>query len=275
MEGSLSGYVHHSDMLYKLWEELETAVLTGTNCWQPAFGLSSSDVFGSLYTNDAAVLRFMQGMDSFSQLSARAVLTAFDLSGFRVLVDWGGATGALAAAACSIYPELRGVVVDLPHVVQKAQEHFSTRPAALVSGTWHVGAYSHECNRAVLVTNGAYNSMLVLVHRHRHAHPCTMFTGSSAGVCIQRHGCRGLTLQSVAWTSSGPWVLCVCKCIDLCTPLVHRVFPRLKQKAVCCRLLPRGCRGWLVTSSAPLACCLMGTWWCWPASYMTGRRHAA
>lgn len=133
VEGSLSGYVQHSDMLYKLWGELETAVLTGTNCWEPAFGLSSSDVFGSLYQGDAAVLRFMRGMDGFSQLSARAVLTAFDLSGFRVLVDWGGATGALAAAACGIYPEMKAVVVDLPHVVEKAQQHFSQRPAALVS----------------------------------------------------------------------------------------------------------------------------------------------
>lgn len=71
-------------MLYTLWGELESAVLTGTNCWQAAFGLSSADVFGSLYQGDAAVLRFMRGMDGFSQLSARAVLSVFDLSGFKV-----------------------------------------------------------------------------------------------------------------------------------------------------------------------------------------------
>lgn len=50
----------------------------------------------------------------------------------QVLVDWGGATGALAAAACSMYPELNAVVLDLPHVVDKARQHFSQRPAALV-----------------------------------------------------------------------------------------------------------------------------------------------
>lgn len=132
VEGSLAGYVQHSDMLYKLWGELETAVLTGTNCWQPAFGLSGSDVFASLYQDDAAVLRFMRGMDGFSQLSARAVLTAFDLAQFKNLVDLGGATGALAAAACSIYPEMKAVVIDMPHVIDKALQHFSQRPAALV-----------------------------------------------------------------------------------------------------------------------------------------------
>lgn len=79
-EGSLAGYVQHSDMLYTLWGELETAVLTGSNVWQAAFGLDSADVFGSLYTGEAAMLRFMRGMDGFSQLSAHAVLTAFDLS---------------------------------------------------------------------------------------------------------------------------------------------------------------------------------------------------
>lgn len=75
-------------MLYTLWGELESAVLTGTNCWQAAFGLSSADVFGSLYQGDAAVLRFMRGMDGFSQLSAQAVLSAFDLSGFKVGARW-------------------------------------------------------------------------------------------------------------------------------------------------------------------------------------------
>lgn len=50
----------------------------------------------------------------------------------QVLVDWGGATGALAATACGMYPELSAVVLDLPHVVDKAWQHFSQRSAALV-----------------------------------------------------------------------------------------------------------------------------------------------
>lgn len=132
-EGSLAGYVQHSDMLYKLWGELQSAVLTGSNCWQAAFGRNSTNVFESLYHDEAAVLRFMRGMEGFSRLSAQPILQAFDLSGFNTLVDLGGATGALAIAACSLYPTLKAIVVDLAHVVDKAQAHFGSRPAAQVS----------------------------------------------------------------------------------------------------------------------------------------------
>jgi hypothetical protein len=76
----------------------------------------------------------------------------------QVLVDWGGATGALAAAACSMYPGLSAVVLDLPHVVDKAQQHFSQRPAALVgataaAATWSVWLRS-ACSAAHPVAEG-------------------------------------------------------------------------------------------------------------------------
>ena len=47
-------------------------------------------------------------------LSSPTVVAAFDLRGFRRLVDLGGATGHLAIAACERYPELRAAVFDLP-----------------------------------------------------------------------------------------------------------------------------------------------------------------
>ncbi|KAG2454839.1 hypothetical protein HYH02_000671 [Chlamydomonas schloesseri] len=68
----------------------------------------------------------MSGMHSFAALSAPAVVGAFDLSFARRMLDLGGATGALAAAACEAYPALaEAVVVDLPHVVELAQQHFA------------------------------------------------------------------------------------------------------------------------------------------------------
>lgn len=111
-------------------------MITGTNCWSCAFGLDSSDVFASVYQHDTSILRFMQGMHGLSRLSTKAVLTAFDLSNFSTLVDLGGATGALAAAACGLYPQLHAVVFDMPNVVNKAQQHFANAPAMLDVQVW-------------------------------------------------------------------------------------------------------------------------------------------
>src|SRR5205807_2692510 len=50
------------------------------------------------------------------------VVSAFDLSRFRRLVDLGGATGHLAIAACQRYPSLSAVVFDLPEAIPLARE---------------------------------------------------------------------------------------------------------------------------------------------------------
>ena len=67
---------------------------------------------------------------------------AFDLSRFRRLVDLGGATGHLTIAACERYPELRGVVFDLPQAGAIARELVARSTAAarieVVSGDFFV-----------------------------------------------------------------------------------------------------------------------------------------
>jgi len=65
---------------------------------------------------------FLLGMHGFGVLSRPSVAAAFDLSGFRRLVDLGGATGHLAVAACERYPDLQAAVFDLPRVVEAARE---------------------------------------------------------------------------------------------------------------------------------------------------------
>lgn len=36
--------------------------------------------------------------------------------------------GALAVAACNLYPDMKATVVDLPHVIDLAQRHFTAAP---------------------------------------------------------------------------------------------------------------------------------------------------
>jgi acetylserotonin O-methyltransferase len=63
-------------------------------------------------------------------VSSPQVVTAFDLSRFRRLIDLGGATGHLVVAACERYPQLRGVVFDLPETGSLAREIVGSSAAA-------------------------------------------------------------------------------------------------------------------------------------------------
>ena len=65
---------------------------------------------------------FACGMHGFGMLMSPKVVTAFDLSQFKRIADLGGATSHLVIAACEQYPELRGVVFDLPQVTALARE---------------------------------------------------------------------------------------------------------------------------------------------------------
>ena len=49
-----------------------------------------------------------------------AVAAAYDFSQFDLIVDVGGATGNLLAEILDQYPEPRGVLFDLPHVLEDA-----------------------------------------------------------------------------------------------------------------------------------------------------------
>ncbi|GLC42618.1 hypothetical protein PLESTB_001119700 [Pleodorina starrii] len=134
---SLVGYCTHSaQVVWPLFGGLPAAVATGSHVWQQQFGQQSgSDVFARIYSTPAEALRFLRGMHSFAALSAPAVVAAFDLSFATSLIDLGGATGALARAACESYPGLRSaVVVDLPHVVADARAHFAPPPGGPCEG---------------------------------------------------------------------------------------------------------------------------------------------
>ncbi len=114
---TMTGYIDYSNrVLFHLWSDLEGAVREGTNRWSGAAGL-----FDNFYASDDSMRSFLMGMHGFGRLSSPAVVTAFDLSGFRRLVDLGGATGHLAMAARERYPDLAATVFDLPRVIAFAK----------------------------------------------------------------------------------------------------------------------------------------------------------
>jgi acetylserotonin N-methyltransferase len=118
---TLGGYIRYSDAaLYPLWGNLESAIREGTNRWKQTFGTEGS-IFSQFFRTEEAMRDFLLGMHGFGMLTSPKVVSAFDLSRFRHLVDLGGATGHLAIAACERYPEMRATVFDLPQVIALAE----------------------------------------------------------------------------------------------------------------------------------------------------------
>src|SRR5215831_4086393 len=59
-----------------------------------------------------------------------AVAAAYDFSSFATIVDVGGSTGNMLATILSQYPQPRGVLFDLPHVVREAASILQQRGVA-------------------------------------------------------------------------------------------------------------------------------------------------
>jgi acetylserotonin N-methyltransferase len=126
---TLTGYIEYSDtVLYPMWGHLDDAVREGTHRWRQTFDFEGP-IFSHFFRTDGAMRTFMRGMHGFGLLSSPAVVEAFDLSGFRRMVDLGGGTGHLVIAACERYPELRGAVFDLPRMMPIAREEVGLSPA--------------------------------------------------------------------------------------------------------------------------------------------------
>lgn len=125
-----TGYIQYSnDVMWKLWGNLADAVREGTHRWQQTYGWDGP-IFSHFFRTDESKREFLMGMHGFGLVSSPHVVSAFDLSRFQCLVDLGGATGHLVVAACQRYPQMSGIVFDLPEVVPMAREMVAQTPVA-------------------------------------------------------------------------------------------------------------------------------------------------
>lgn len=70
---------------------------------------------------------FNDAMTAFSAQVAPAVLAGFDFSGIDVLVDVAGGHGQLLCSVLDQYPSMRGILLDLDHVLAGAEQRIATR----------------------------------------------------------------------------------------------------------------------------------------------------
>jgi hypothetical protein len=101
--------------VWRSWGEILHSVRTGQPAFEHVFGQPLFDYYA---THPEAGRVSSEGLTSRSAPENGAVVAAYDFSSARTLVDVGGGQGSLLAAILAANPDLRGVLFDMPHVIE-------------------------------------------------------------------------------------------------------------------------------------------------------------
>jgi len=123
VEGSYRAAAQLFHRFFPGWDGLDHAVRTGESGFTKVFG---QPVFDYVMAHPEIGPVLDAGMSSIHGYETAAMLEAYDFSGVQVLADIGGGNGSLLAGALQRYPEMRGILFDLGHVVGRASATLKT-----------------------------------------------------------------------------------------------------------------------------------------------------
>jgi hypothetical protein len=104
---------------WRPWGHLLHTVRTGETAFEHVHGMG---LFDYLATHPEVSALFNAGMAGNSPAHARLVATECDFSRMSLVVDVAGGHGRLLAAILERNPHLRGILFDLPHVIEDARQ---------------------------------------------------------------------------------------------------------------------------------------------------------
>jgi len=112
---------HLGNNNWELLKELDYSVKTGKNSAEKVLGMS---VFEYLDKNPDRNEIFNRSMSSSSDIASAAIISAYNFSGFKNIIDIGGGQGYLLSAILSKNTLAQGIVFDLPNAVSGTMENF-------------------------------------------------------------------------------------------------------------------------------------------------------
>jgi hypothetical protein len=103
---------------YRAWGELLYSVQTGKSAFAKVYGKPVFDYFSE---HPETGKLFDQAMTGVHGRETEAMLEAYDFTGIGMLADIGGGNGSVMTAILRRYPALRGILFDLPAVVERTR----------------------------------------------------------------------------------------------------------------------------------------------------------
>jgi hypothetical protein len=105
---------------WRIWEQLDYGVKTGQEVFSDLYGKKEWQYFQD--HPDTGIF-FMKAMTEFSTAVNRPIASAYpDFAHLGTLIDLGGGQGTLLATLLTTYPSLRGILFDVPAVIEQAEQ---------------------------------------------------------------------------------------------------------------------------------------------------------
>jgi hypothetical protein len=125
------------DEQFRAWSEIAYSVQTGKTAFDKVFG---KPIFDYLSEHAEKASIFDAAMVGIHGRESAAILDGYDFSGIGVLADIGGGNGSQITAVLQRHTTMKGILFDLPHVIDRAKERIETAGIAnrcqLISGSF-------------------------------------------------------------------------------------------------------------------------------------------
>jgi hypothetical protein len=137
--GSMRGYARFVGYAptWTAWGEMLHSIRTGEPAVDHLFGENLFDYYAK-HLEESAI--FDEAMTSISTVEAHAVADGYDFTGIGTLADVGGGRGYLLATVLKANPAMKGILFDLPRVVEGApallREHEVENRVRIKSGSF-------------------------------------------------------------------------------------------------------------------------------------------
>ena len=105
------------DEQFRAWAEIDYSIQTGKKAFDKVFGKPVFEYLGD-HLDKARI--FDAAMVGIHGRESNAVHDAYDFSKIATLADIGGGNGSQLIALLKSHPNMKGILFDLPHVIDRA-----------------------------------------------------------------------------------------------------------------------------------------------------------
>jgi ubiquinone/menaquinone biosynthesis C-methylase UbiE len=107
------------DEQFRAWAEIDYSIRTGKVAFDKVFG---KPLFDYLAAHPDKARNFDAAMVGIHGRESSAILNAYDFAGIRVIADIGGGNGSQITEILKKHGNMKGILFDLPHVIERAKE---------------------------------------------------------------------------------------------------------------------------------------------------------